>query len=287
MENNKIELDNNSIIQDAIESRLKQNAEDIVAEEPELDFNPLALYFGDDYVIKSGSKEIRIHQPVVQDFIDYGESNIYASIVPFISNTTAYRVQLWDAGIDWCKTSNQELFAMLCKSIDQKYSRIIFGDINFSSFDLYEKKNNNGETEIVLYSKEHDLEIDEKTRNKMCKYVQYMFNARPPEEEFTSSKTLKQDLINNDRQKQLSKSKSDRHYTNLVSLISFCVNHPGFKYRKNELREVGIVEFMDSVQRLQVYEATHALMGGMYSGFVDTSKIDKKEFDFMRELKYA
>ena len=41
---------------------------------------------------------------------------------------------------------------------------------------------------------------------------------------------------------------------------------------------------MDSVQRLQIYESTHALMSGMYSGFCDTSKISKEQFNFMREI---
>lgn len=29
---------------------------------------------------------------------------------------------------------------------------------------------------------------------------------------------------------------------------------------------------------------THALMGGMYSGFADMSKVPKEQFNFMREL---
>ena len=41
---------------------------------------------------------------------------------------------------------------------------------------------------------------------------------------------------------------------------------------------------MDSVQRLQIYESTHALMGGMYSGFCDVKSISKEQFNFMREI---
>ena len=50
--------------------------------------------------------------------------------------------------------------------------------------------------------------------------------------------------------------------------------------------EVGIVEFMDSVQRLQIYESSTALMKGMYSGFLDTSKINKEELNFMRDISF-
>ena len=113
-----------------------------------------------------------------------------------------------------------------------------------------------------------------------------MFHTFPPEEEFTSSKTLKRDLINRDKQNLLAmKRDSSLKPPSLLSMISFYLNHPGSKYKKNELRNVGIVEFYDSVQRLQIYESTHAVINGSYSGFVDTSKIPKNEFNFMRDLK--
>ena len=67
-------------------------------------------------------------------------------------------------------------------------------------------------------------------------------------------------------------------------MISSCLNHPGFKYKKNELRNVGIFEFMDSVNRLQIYESSRSFLLGRFNGFCDLSKIDKKEFDFMRDI---
>ena len=119
----------------------------------------------------------------------------------------------------------------------------------------------------------------------MCKYIQFMFSSYPPEEEFTSSKTLKQELINNDKQKMLLRKKEGNGGQSLLSMISFYLNHPGCKYKKNELREVGYFEFMYNIQRLQIYESTRALFGGMYSGMCDLSKVDKNEFNFMRDVK--
>lgn len=272
-------LSNNSIIQNTIENQLNNEK---VVEIEKLGFNSLRMYFGDDYVIND---KIVIHQPSIQNFIDAeNESDIYNVIFPFISNTTGYRVQLWDIGIDWNKISNQELFSVLIKTIDYKYSKIIFGDINFSTFNLYETQNGD-EKVFTLYSSKMGLEIDEDVMNKMCKYIQFMFNSFPPEEEFTSSKTLKQELINNDRQKQLLRKKNTDDSQSLLSMISFYLNHPGCKYKKNELREVGYFEFMYNIQRLQIYESTRALFGGMYSGMCDLSKIDKNEFNFMRDVK--
>lgn len=273
---------NNSIIQNSIEQQL--NNEDI-QEVEKLDFNPLRMYFGDDYIVND---RIIIHQPSIQDFIDAdSDLDIYNVIIPFTANTTAYRLQLWDMGIDWNKLSNLELFSILIKTINSQYSKLIFGDINFSTFNLYEKQVNN-EQVLILYSPEMDLEIDEETRNKMCKYIQYMFNSFPPEEEFTSSKTLKQDLINKDRQKLIQKKKDlsvNENQQSLLSMIAFYLNHPGCKYKKNELREVGYFEFMYNIQRLQIYESTHALFSGLYSGMCDLSKVNPNEFNFMRDVK--
>lgn len=266
-----------AFIQDVYDKQLENLEEE---EKQKIDFNPLQLYFGEDYKVND---VITIHQPCVQDFIDYGDANIYSVIAPFTCNTTAYRVQLFDMGIDWNKISNLELFAMLIKTINPTYSKLILGDIDFSCFDLYEKTTENGK-EITLYDRIHKIEIDDETRERMSRYVQFMFNSFPPEEEFTSNNVLKQDLINNDRQKQALKKKNKKSDSSLLSMISFCLNHPGFPYKKDELRKVCIVEFMDSVQRLQIYETTHALYGGMYSGFIDTSKINKEQFNFMRDV---
>lgn len=107
-----------------------------------------------------------------------------------------------------------------------------------------------------------------------------------PKSEYTVGKTSKELLIQEELEKN---AKAEREGTKdssiLQPLVSFCVNHPGFKYKKSELRDVQINEFMDSVKRLQIYESTHALYGGMYSGFCDTSKIPRSEFDFMRPIK--
>ena len=76
---------------------------------------------------------------------------------------------------------------------------------------------------------------------------------------------------------------SNNKYHN-ISASEIFKNLHRVKYSKKDLKTIGIVEFMDSVQRLQVYESTHALINGMYSGFVDSSKLKKEDFNFMRSL---
>jgi hypothetical protein len=110
-----------------------------------------------------------------------------------------------------------------------------------------------------------------------------------PKTEYAPNKSTKELMIEEEQNKikkaELEKKDSDNESI-LLPLISFCVNHPGFKYKKSELKEVQIYEFMDSVGRLNIYESTRALLTGTYSGFCDTSKVPKTQFDFMRTIDH-
>ena len=243
-----------------------------------MSIDKLKLYFGEPYVVND---KIIIRQPSIGEILEYGEKEFYSMLNPFVSNPTSYRLRLWDSGVDWNKISDYELFAALVHEMDVNQTNILFGNVDFSLFERTIKQLN-GETSITLYNKKQDIEIDEKTYENIALYVRTMFDIFPKVEK-AKGKTTKEAIIDEDRM-NLERRKNEEYSSDLLPLISSCLNHPGFKYKKNELREVGIVEFMDSVKRLQIYESTNALLKGMYSGMVDTSKINKEEFNFMRAI---
>lgn len=199
----------------------------------------------------------------------------------FITNPTSYRLQLWDMGIDWNKISDYELFCMLFKGLNEQTTRLLFGDLNFQLFDLFNKETENGNT-ITLYNQSQNIEISEKTYRCISEYLRLMFNIYPKVEK-AKGKSTKEWMIEEDRMNLL-KDQEKGYKSMLLPLVSSCINHPGFKYKLNELRDIGVVQFMDSVQRLQIYESTVALNSGMYSGMCDLSKVDKKLFNFMRDI---
>ena len=249
------------------------------------EFDELRMYFGDDYKVNDF---ITIHQPTMQEIIDFGEKQTYASIAPFTGNPTSYRLQLWDIGIDWNKISDFELFAMLTQSMKKESTSLIFGDFDFSILKPYTGQDEDGNKFIILAD---NIEfpryvIDEKLYLHIREYIREMFDQHPKVEK-AKGKMTKEMIIDEERMKlnQELKKKDGVNRSFLLPLISSMVNHPGFKYKKNELREIKIVEFMDSVKRLQVYESTRALMSGMYSGMIDTSKMNlNKELNWLRDL---
>lgn len=277
MNNNIMDKVAKEIIKD-VANQKKENPDE---KKYEFSFDELQMYYGLDYKIDD---QITIKQPTMGDIIEFGEHKVFSSIMPFVSNPTTYRLQLWDMGIDWNKISDYELFLTLIQGSNKEDTSLIFGDIDFSSLQPYMNQSNN---EIVLMNQDQTLIIDEYKYMHMREYIRLMFNQYPKVEK-AKGRATKEAIIDEERIKLLNEQRLNKNKKNksiYLPLISAMVNHPGFKYKKNELKEVGIVEFMDSVKRLQVYESTVALMSGIYSGFCDTSKMNlSKDLNWLRDL---
>lgn len=248
------------------------------------EFDKLQMYFREPYKISfQDTEDIIIKQPSINDILLFGEKNFYSMLYTFVLNPTSYRLQLWDMGVDWNKITDYQLFCMFVNGLDQRSTSILFGDIDFQKFKICSKKSIENEDEIiVLYNEEQNIEISETTYQCISEYLRLMFNIFPKVEK-AKGKATKQAIIDEERMNL--KNNEDKDYkSTLLPLISSCINHPGFKYKLEELREIGIVQFMDSVQRLQIYESTTALMKGIYSGMVDAKQLDKDALNFMRNI---
>lgn len=238
------------------------------------DFDELLMYFGDDYRI---SENIIIHQPTIGEIVLWGEKKYFSMITTLCSIPSDMKSFLFDNGIDYETISDFDFFLFMYKGFSKSETSIIFGDLELEKFEPCKLKD-----EIVLFWKEKDITIDESIYQKMINYIRQMHNIVPKIEKAANAYT-KNFLIEEDR-KKYSEIKNTDFTSVMKPLISSMLNSSGFKYKKNELREVGIVEFMDSVKRISVIMSTDALLKGMYSGMIDTSKINKNEFNWMREL---
>ena len=262
----------------------------------EYSFDKLALLFMEDYEVKG----IKISQPTINDILRVGESNFYQALSPFLYNSTSIRVMLWEAGIDWCNVKDIEVFDILNNiqkqnkeilrqvigdEVDKRENplNILFKDIDITTFNLYKERTNEEDSEekLCLYSSVYDIKLYEEDYMEIAEYIREMLNIHPKVEK-AKGKTAKRWMIDEDKMNAL--HRDEKNTSTLLPLVSACVNHPGFKYKLQELREVGIYQFMDAVQRLQIYESSRALLQGSYSGMCDTSKVPQDNFNFMRDI---
>lgn len=272
----------NTDMLDGLQAAVIAEAQKKKEDKQEYKFDSLKMYFREDYFVKG----IRIVEPTIGDILNIGESKFYSDLSPFLYNSTSIRVMLWDLPqrIDWCKVKDIEVFAMLKNMSDNDNSaiRLLFPDYRIEHMQLMQfQERDSDELKLCLYDEENEFVLEESEYMEIAEYIRTMLNVHPKVEK-AKGKTAKKWMIDEDRMNMA--QKGDKNSSTLLPLVSACVNHPGFKYKLQELRNVGIYEFMDSVQRLQIYESTHALLGGSYSGFADMSKIPKDQFNFMREL---
>ena len=250
------------------------------------------MYFGEPYVIDvpEAAGTVTVYSPTIGDIIHIGEARFYQTLNIFTCNTTQYRVVLWDLGIDWNEFPDFYLFAMLYKQADPEVTKLLFGDLDFSKFEQFLKHKDEEDTdgELILYDAKNDIEINKEVHNHFSQYLRSVFGINP-EEKITNDATLKRWYITKDKRalentKKLEEQGKTKPTASMKNIVSSLVNHPGFKYKLKELKEVGVAEFYDSVKRLQIYEQSTALMKGMYSGFIDGSKIKPEDYNFMREI---
>lgn len=239
-----------------------------------LELDELQLYFGEDYVVNS---KIVIHQPTIGEIVEYGEKEYYSMIHTLTCIPSDMKSQLWDLGIDYMEIEDFDLFMLLTRGLKYKDTQILFGDLDFSRFEIMINKQNNKQ---VLYDASTDTLIDELAYMKIVNYLRKLHGIKPKIEHATT-KTVKKILIQLDRER-IAKAKNQPYKSQLKELISAMMRYPGFKYKKNELKECGLYEFMDTVQGAQIYVSSTALLQGSYSGMIDTSKIDKKNFNWLR-----
>lgn len=294
------------------EKKDKQSEE---KKEYKFDFDELKMYFREPYMIKmENDKYIEIMQPSIGDILEIGDREVYSSITPFVSNSTSYRVQLWDMGIDWNKKTDYEVFIMflpLISNVDFLFRRVefienpdydsklsetenlkrgqekilkIYSYIDFAQLTPYVRKEDGDVNEddlskhIFLYDSDQDVIITEETYMHIREYVRMMFDQHP-KQEFAKGKLAKKWIINEEKEKMKleSEKNSGKKKSILLPMVSGLLNHPGFKYNLEGMKNLGIFAFMDSVRRLQMYEQCTAFLGGMYSGMMDTSKLGQEE----------
>lgn len=242
----------------------------------------LKIFFHSDFPI---TDKITIHKPLMGEIIDYpdGESAFLFVVYVFVGNTTHFKVQLWDNGIDWNEITDFEMFCDMVTFLSKTQTEILFKDIDFTLFQKVQRVKDNELVELLLYDPINDIEITELTYFRMRYYLRHIFNIFPDIEVGIKKKRVKEEIINYDRKKSAKNAESSvgSYY---LPLISACLNYSGFKYNSEQIKHISIVEFLDSVQRIPINERSSATLHGMMSGFVDGTKISPEMFDFFKDI---
>lgn len=240
-----------------------------------INIDKLKLYFGEPFFV---SDRISILCPTIKQIVEFGEKEYYSVIHTLTATPSDFKSILWDMQLDWEEITDFQFFTMLTQSLPQNKTRLLLGDVDLSRMKVYPHPYNDGE--VVLADKENEVIIDEYIYLKMAEYIRQMHGLKK-NIEHAKNKITKMVLLEEDKKRR--EEKDDTEYKSVLYPLITSVK-VRMRYTLDYIKQMNIVEFTTDLQRLNIIRSSDALLKGSYSGFVDTSKIPKKEFDWCREI---
>lgn len=240
----------------------------------------LKIYRGEDFVV---SDYITIHQPTLDEICRYGEREYYSMVYQLTSTPQSMKAQLWDMGVDYTKISPFELFySILYHLFPQEKTSILFGDLDFTKFQVLQRKDN-GDTLLHQIIHNEEVIIDEYTYNVIMDYLRQVHDI-VKDEKRPANETTKMLLIE-DAREEYERNKQKEYHSQLKNLVSSMVNCDGFKYNHSQVWDMKINAFMDSVKRISKIKNAELLLQSGYSGFgINLKAVNKKQLDWLGEL---
>lgn len=240
----------------------------------------LKLYVGEKHKI---SDYITVNSPTIGDVISVGENSYFTVLHLLTAIPSDMKAMLWDMGICWMDISDFDFFCLLTRSLTQKDTSVFLGDLDLNSME-FGQDNRTGEH--VLFkelSNGNYVIINNEIYHQIVKVLRTIHNITPKVEKVNSD-TMKELLVQVNRE-DIAKSAKEEKTSTLLPLISSMVNSSGFKYDVRSISNLTYYAFMDAVNRINAINNANAMLSGIYGGFVDTSKLDKDQLNWMRDFR--
>lgn len=236
----------------------------------------LQIYRGQDYIIND---YITVHQVTLGEICDFGEQDYFSLIYSLTSTPTDMKYMLSLQGVDWNNVNDFDLFLMTYKSFPMERTTILFGELNLQDYEIYKNHQND---ELCLYNSKTDNIIDKSIYEFITSYLRKS-HCLTKNVERAMTETTKNVLLE-EAKEQYEQNKDKRYKSFLIPLISTMINMSGFNYTHENIWNMKINAFMDSVNRIRKIKNTDLLLQSGYSGFgIDLSKVNKKELNYFYE----
>lgn len=218
---------------------------------------------------------ISIVIPKVGEIID-DEDTYYNLISILTAMPIDYMVLLDDAGIDFTTINAYQMFIMLFRSVQERDTRLVFGDLDMSKFEMAVNEQNGN---VVLLDKEHDIVIDRAIHGQIAGVLRKIhhleMNRRKP-----ANEEAKKYMLERARAK-LARNKNRAQDSKLEPLIVAMVNTEQYKYDFESTRELSIFQFNESVRQIIKKVDYDNKMYGVYSGTINAKELSQDDLNWL------
>ena len=275
-------------------------------------YDELKIYRGSDIYI---TDKIKIKQPTIGQIEEFGEQRYFSAVLNLTSVGVDLIWHLTEMGIDFTKISDYDLFLKvivplvsskknILKLLEQNYLydeecakiynslsdedkeemlinplELILDNIDLADFIQCTDTTTN---EIVLYNREKDITIDRTVYMRLVDVVRKMHGFKR-NNIVPANESTKQDMIEDARDEHLA-SKYNTFKSILLPYVSSLINHPSCSYKHDDIWDLGINAFFDSIKRINKIQNATLLLQGAYSGFASLKGIDKERLDWSGDL---
>lgn len=240
----------------------------------------LKLYMSEDVKIANG---IVLKCPKLKDIVEYGESEYFSMAQTICSTPSSMMVALDDMGLNYMKIKDFELFIMLAQSLKPEATKLLLGDLDLTKFKPHQFKDT--EDVILVYegteNDENPIVISSIIYEVLVTYIRKMHGFSKQDKKAGNELTRKKLIYLARQDAELAKNKP--HESFLRPIISAVKCRQG--YSMDYIKQMGVFELMDDLGRLNVIVNADAALGGMFSGFVDTKKMDKTVLNWTRNIE--
>lgn len=234
------------------------------------------LLYVNEYKINDS---ISVNIPSLGDVID-NEDEYYSLVTAFTSMPVDMMVQLEDAGFDFSKMSDYDLFLLLFNGVREMNTSLILRGVELSTLHpFYDDRLDM----IVLKDESGETVIDRNIYTRISVALRYINfiekNHRKP-----GNKEAKEYMLERARKKlkRLSKKEASSY---LESLIVSVVNTEQFKYDFESVRGLNIYQFNASVRQVMKKVEFDNRMFGVYSGNISVKDMKQEDLVWLAETK--
>ena len=219
--------------------------------------------------------DVQVVIPTVGEIID-DEDAYYGLVSLLTAMPIDMMVPLSDAGVDFTKINDYELFLMLFSGIKTQDTHLVFGDLDLSKFELATNSNNDT---VVLWNQETNVVIDRAIHGQIANILRKIHhlekNLRKP-----GNDEAKEYMIQRARDKQR-RNRNRKTESQLESLIVAMVNSEQYKYDFEGTRELSIYQFNESVRQIINKVDYQNRMIGVYTGNIDSKHLSQDDLNWL------
>lgn len=230
------------------------------------------LLYKKEYAIND---RIKVMIPTVEKVLD-NEDTYYPMVSMITATPYDMMVQLDDIGIDFMTLNDYQLFLLVFNSLKGQDTSLLFGDLDLTAFSMVVNPQNNA---FVLRDPTTGTVIDRAIYAKICATLRTIHNLKRNHRK-PANDEAKKFLLQRARAK-MKRHRNTSESSQLEGLITAMVNTEQFPYNYEDVGQLSIYQFNESLQQVIKKIDFDNKMHGIYAGTLSAKDLGQDELNWL------